>query len=36
VWREGWAEWREAGPLFPNLPTAGPAAAAVIEQPRFH
>jgi hypothetical protein len=36
VWREGWAEWREAGPLFPNLPTAAPAVAApVANQPRF-
>jgi hypothetical protein len=21
VWRDGWEDWREAGPLFPQLPT---------------
>ena len=25
VWREGWAEWRMAGPLFPSLPAAAPS-----------
>jgi len=27
VWREGWAEWKLAGPLFPGL-LAGPAIVA--------
>lgn len=35
VWREGWAEWREAGPLFPNLPTAAASSSAAAAQPRF-
>ncbi|HEX5104978.1 MAG TPA: DUF4339 domain-containing protein [Pirellulaceae bacterium] len=28
VWREGWADWRNASQLFPNLAAANPAAAA--------
>jgi hypothetical protein len=28
VWRDGWAEWRDAGPLFPSLASGGVAVAA--------
>jgi hypothetical protein len=32
VWREGWSDWREAGPLFGSLTTsaAGPAATQLV------
>lgn len=29
VWRDGWAEWRDAGPLFPSLAAGGVAVAAI-------
>ena len=29
VWRDGWAEWRDAGPLFPSLAAGGVAIAAI-------
>lgn len=33
VWREGWADWRNASQLFPNLASAGTAAGPVIAAP---
>jgi hypothetical protein len=29
VWRDGWAEWRDAGPLFPALAAGGVTVAAI-------
>jgi hypothetical protein len=31
VWREGWPEWRLAGPLFPNLPSESGQAESEID-----
>ncbi len=34
VWREGWPEWRLAGPLFPNLPSeSGQAESEIATEP---
>jgi len=33
VWREGWAEWRSAGPLFPSLSNESPTTSPTLEAP---
>ena len=33
VWREGWADWKLAGPVFPSLETASPSAKSVAVNP---